>query len=783
MASKSHNQNSFQIPSNEFSLSNTRHRQSAPPQQSTTIAQKLAAASVISTRRVEPDLPSPPSEHPHKLPDSKSSGRLCVFRLVAAAAGVLLTGDSFVRCGMVMVTARILLSDMVLVRMRKVKGIRVLDMGMVWKKEWKLITPVIKASIPIPKPTKFNQEQTPFIPFSQLQHIKHLESQLISTLENCTNLPQIKQTHAYIIRKCLHQSSYITAKLIRTLSKVNIPMQSNGVSIFSQVNYPNAFLYTSLIRGYMIDKLFKESVIVYNSMRRDGVIPVSFTFTALLKASASEMNLNFGRQIHGESLKLGGFGVDLFVGNVLIDMYLKCGWLDCGRKVFDEMPERDLISFTTLIDAYAKAGDMGSANELFVKLPVKDMVAWTAMVTGFVHNAKPKEALEFFEKMQSEGVQTDEVTLVGVINACAQLGAIKYANWVWEVAKKSGLSPANDVHVGSALIDMYSKCGSVEDAYDVFKCMHEKNVYAYSSMIIGLAIHGRANSAIELFEEMVKTDVRPNDVTFIGVLTACSHAGLVDQGQRLFKMMEKFYGVKPCVDHYNCMVDLLGRTGRLEEALKLIQSMPMEANAGIWGALLGACRVYGNPDIAEIGATHLFEMEPVNIGNYILLADVYAKAGRWEDVLRVRKLIRKKGLRKSPAFSWVEGEKGVIHEFYAGDTTHPRSREIIESLENLVNRLKLNGYEPNLSSVVYDVSDEEKRRILMNHSEKLALAYALLTADDGSGIRIVKNLRICEDCHLFMRGASRVTGREIIVRDNMRFHHFRDGMCSCCNFW
>ncbi|KAK6150612.1 hypothetical protein DH2020_015544 [Rehmannia glutinosa] len=521
----------------------------------------------------------------------------------------------------------------------------------------KLITPIIKPSILIPKPTKFPDNQTTFIPFSQLQQIKHLESQLISTLQDCKNLAQIKQTHAYIIRKCLHQSSYIISKLIRMLAKINVPMRSYGVSVFSQVRYPNAFLYTALIRGYLNDGMLNESVVVYNSMRNDGTPPVSFTYTALLKGSASEMNVNLGRQLHGESVKLGGFSVDLFVGNVLIDMYIKCGCLDCGRRVFDEMPERDIISWTSLIDAYAKAGEMGSASELFRELPEKDMVAWTAMVTGFVQNSKPREALEYFERMQNAGVQADEVTLVGVINACAQLGAAKYAHWVRDVAENSGFRPANDVHVGSALIDMYSKCGCVDDAYNVFESMHENNVYSYSSMIIGLAIHGRASSAIELFEEMVKTDVRPNSVTFIGVLTACSHAGLVEQGKHFFETMESSYGVNPHVDHYNCMVDLLGRTGRLDEALDLIKSMPMEPNAGIWGALLGACRKYANPDIAEIAARNLFKLETANIGNYILLADVYAKAERWEDVMKVRKMIRKNAFERVP-FSWVEGEKG-----------------------------------------------------------------------------------------------------------------------------
>lgn len=560
-------------------------------------------------------------------------------------------------------------------------------------------------------------------------------------------------------------------------------MRPYGASVFAQVRYPNAFLYTALIRGYLVDGMLKESVLAYNSMRRGGLTPLSFTFTALLKGSATESDLNLGRQLHGESVKLGGFCADLSVVNVMMDMYVKCGLLDCGRKVFDEMPERDLISWTLLIDAYAKAGEMDCASDLFRAMPVKDMVAWTAMVTGFAQNAKPREALEYFERMLSAGVQTDEVTLVGVINACAQLGAVKYASWVRNVAESSGLGPANDVHVGSALIDMYSKCGCLEEASNVFKCMQEKNVYSYSSMIIGFAMHGCAHSAIELFEEMVKTNVKPNSVTFLGVLTACSHGGLLEQGQWFFEQMQSSYGVSPGVDHYSCMVDLLGRTGKLNEALDLIKKMPMEPNAGVWGALLGSCRVHVNPDIAEVAASHIFKLEPSNIGNYILLCDVYAKGGRWEDVLRVRKLIRAKGLRKNPAFSWVEGEKGVIHEFYAGDTTHPRNQEIKELLGNLIDRVRATGYEPQLRSVIYDVSDEEKRRILMNHSEKLALAYALLSSCDGSVIRIVKNLRICEDCHLFMCGASRVCGREIVVRDNLRFHHFRGGSCSCSNFW
>lgn len=518
-------------------------------------------------------------------------------------------------------------------------------------------------------------------------------------------------------------------------------------------------------------------------MRRVGTGPVSFTFTALLKACAAGLHADLGGQIHGQIIVIGGFASDLYVGNTMIYMYVKCGILDCGRKVFDEMPHRDVISWTNLIVAYARRGDMESAGGLFDELPSKDMVAWTAMVTGFTQNTRPKEALSFFERMQDAGVETDEVTLVAVISACAQLGATKYANWVRHIAEKSGYGPTNDVHIGSALVDMYSKCGSVEEAFKVFDRMKERNVFSYSSMILGFAMHGCGNAAVQLFHEMLKTDIRPNGVTFIGVLTACSHAGMVEHGRHLFAMMEKSYGVTPNADHYACMVDLLGRNGCLEEAFELVKTIPMDPHGGVWGALLGACRIHANPDIAEIAAGHLFELEPDGIGNYILLANTYASARRWEDVARVRKLMREKGLKKNPGSSWVEGKKGEIHEFFAGDVTHVKSREIRWTLEDLVNKLQLHGYKPNLSCVPYDVSDEDKMRILMTHSEKLALAFGLLSTSGGCSIRIVKNLRICEDCHLFMCGASKIAGREIVIRDNMRFHHFSDGKCSCGNFW
>ncbi|XP_010109916.2 pentatricopeptide repeat-containing protein At5g44230 [Morus notabilis] len=562
-------------------------------------------------------------------------------------------------------------------------------------------------------------------------------------------------------------------------------MDAYSRPVFERVTSPNPFLWTAMIRGYSLqDGCLSQSVGFYCRMRRAGSRPLSFTFSALFKTCGAVKEMGLGRQIHAQTILVGGFVSDLYVGNTLMDMYVKCGVLGCARRVFDEMPERDVVSWTELIVAHAKGGDMELAEDLFGELPVKDKVAWTAMVTGYAQNARPREALYIFERMKNAGVLTDEVTLISVISACAQLGVSRYANSVRVVAETSGFGACESVLVGSALVDMYSKCGSVDVAFEVFEKMKQRNVYSYSSMIAGFAMHGRAHAAIQLFHDMVKLEIKPNHVTFIGVLTACSHASLVEQGRQVFASMEKHYGVAPSVEHYTCIVDLLGRAGRLEEALKVIETMPMEPNGGVWGALLGACRRLKNPSIARHAANHLFELEPNAIGNYMLLSNIYASAGMWDGVSEVRKLMRERGLKKNLGYSWIEAENGEIHQFSSGDTIHPMYTEIKRALEDLLNRLKAhNGYLPKLDSVVYDLSDDEKKRLLMTHSEKLALVYGLITIDGGCTIKIMKNLRICEDCHVVMCGASKITGREIIIRDNMRFHHFCDGKCSCGDFW
>ncbi|KAK8933544.1 Pentatricopeptide repeat-containing protein [Platanthera zijinensis] len=616
----------------------------------------------------------------------------------------------------------------------------------------------------------------PHLPF--LSRSRALKTLLFSAISSSSSLHQLRQIHALIHLFGLHASSLLVAKLLRRLSDLGIvPPNPYPSLLFSQVPSPNSFLWTAFIRSHS----FSSPLSIYLLMRRQSPPPppLSFTFSALLKSAQS---ISEGIQIHAQTISIGGFDSDLFVLNTLIDMYIRSNHVTNARQVFDEMRVRDILSWTSLVVAYSRNGDMDSAAELFEQSPAKDVVSWTAMVGGYSQNARPREALTVFKRMQASGVAFDEISLLGAINACAQLGTSNYAIWIRQVVdrvavRKSGL-------VGSAMVDMYSKCGLIVDAQRMFLEISEKDVYSYSAMISGLAAHGRAADAIALFEEMVTTtDVRPNRVTFINVLTACSHAGLVEEGRRYFSLMKKKYRITPDADHYTCMTDLLGRVGFIVEAHELVQSMPVEPNAAVWGALLGACRIHVNPEIAKIASERLFQLEPEGIGHYIVLSNIYASAGMWDEVSKLRKIVRGMGLRKNPASSWMESGDGVVHEFFAGDELHPRSKEMKETLEYLLGRLRLAGYAPVLRSVVYDVSDAEKERILKGHSEKLALAFGVLTMGVRDVIRIAKNVRICEDCHVVMKMASSVIEREIAVRDNLRFHHFRNGVCSCCDFW
>lgn len=329
---------------------------------------------------------------------------------------------------------------------------------------------------------------------------------------------------------------------------------------------------------------------------------------------------------------------------------------------------------------------------------------------------------------------------------------------------------------------MYSKCGRVEIARKAFARMKEKNVMSWTALIRGYGMHGRAKEALEVFHEMIGAQVKPNYVTFISVLNACSHSGLVDEGWHWFNVMLHEYGIEPGIEHYGCVVDLLGRAGYLQRAYDLIQRMKVEPDFVIWGSLLGACRVHKNVDIGEVSAQKLFELDPDNCGYYVLLCNIYADAERWEDVDRVRAIMKSRRLVKTPGFSLVE-LRGRVHMFLVGDQEHPQHKKISEFLEEISVRLREAGYVPNVVSDSHDVEWEEKEMFLRVHSEKLAVAFGILNSGPGTTVQVIKNLRVCADCHTAIKLMSRVVDREIVVRDSKRFHHFKDGSCSCGDYW
>jgi pentatricopeptide repeat protein len=383
--------------------------------------------------------------------------------------------------------------------------------------------------------------------------------------------------------------------------------------------------------------------------------------------------------------------------------------------------------------------------------------------------------------MQSSSIRPNEVSIVALVSACADLGALSQGAWAHTYVLKNNLKLNR--FVGTALLDMYSKCGCLDLAYQLFDQLRKRDTSCYNAMIGGFAVHGNGHRALSLYERMRLEGLVPDDVTFVVTMCACSHAGLVVEGCEIFESMKEVYGIEPKLEHYGCLVDLLGRAGRLKEAEERVRTMPMHPNAILWRSLLGAARVHGNLEIGEVALKHLIQLEPETSGNYVLLSNMYASIDRWDDVNRIRKLMKDHGINKMPGSSLVE-IGGAMHEFLMGDKTHPYSKEVYLKLEEINRRLSEYGHKPRTKEVLFDIEEEEKEDALSYHSERLAIAFALLASDSTSvPIRIIKNLRVCYDCHVSAKLISLIYVREIIVRDRNRFHHFKDGMCSCLDYW
>ncbi|CAA7396302.1 unnamed protein product [Spirodela intermedia] len=669
---------------------------------------------------------------------------------------------------------------------------------------------------------------------------KSTEQWLVSSLKTPQTPTKLKAIHAQVLKTGNAGNDLVLGQLLLccSLSK----SMDYALSVFLSLPSPGPFFYNAMLKGYADNGDHEQCLGIYSLMRGCSVPCDSFTFPAVLRAAGCLARVEVGEEVHGLMVKLGLDGsailrtavMDMYFScgladragvlfektvdrdvicwnamlsglgkcgelerahelfdrmpqrnvsswNTMLDMYCKAGKPDLARGLFDDMPERDIISWNVMISGYGRVGGSGAARKLFESMTNRSVVSWNAVIACYVHNGLFQEALDLFREMQGSDVSPNEVTAVAVLQACAHLGTLFQGQWIEAFIRRRRMKI--DPHVVAALIDMYGKCGSVADSQRIFdEARGMRNSVICSSMIDVLATHGGAEKAFEVFESMEREAIQPNEVTFVGLLKACSHAGLVETGRKYFELMEKEFGLTPSLEHYGCMVDLLGRAGLLEEAYELISTMPELPPLVIWSSLLSSCRIHGDVELAENVSLRLTELDPESCGNYVLLSNVYSKAKRWEDAALVRRTMKDKGIKKKPGCSSIE-VGGEMHEFLAGGCDHPRSGEIYEMLDLMVVRLRREGYVPNLSTVLQDVGSEERERALLLHSEKLALAFGLLSTQAGGPIRIVKNLRVCEDCHQFVKLASRSYGRQVVMRDCSRFHYFSDGSCSCSDFW
>nr|DAD37051.1 TPA_asm: hypothetical protein HUJ06_007692 [Nelumbo nucifera] len=642
--------------------------------------------------------------------------------------------------------------------------------------------------------------------------IQPSEEGFVSLIHASKTTRQLEQIHAQLFIHNLSQNSRLVTQLISTCSLFR--SIEYALSIFNHFSLPNLFVFNSLIRALCENTQFEKSIYCFVSMLQINVQPNRLTFPFVLKSAASLLAHGLGRSLHAQTVKLG-LELDSFIRVSLVDMYVKVDYLDFALQLFDETPEGNkcasILLWNVLINGYCKAGDVKKANEIFEAMPErnigswnslingfmrkgdvkharalfdqmleKNVISWTTMVSGYSQNGDNERALDMFDRMLKQGVRPNDLTIVSALAACARIGALEIGTRIHNYVSGNGFRLNRAL--GTALVDMYAKCGKIEYASRVFGETKEKDLLTWSVMISGWAMHGCSAQALQCFEDMKSTGVKPDEVVFLAILTACSHSGLVDQGFHFFNSMRFDHLIEPTVKHYTCMVDLFGRAGWLEEALNFIEKMPIKPDFVIWGALFCACRANKNIKMAELASEKLLQLEPKHPGSYIFLSNIYAGVGRWDDSESVRIAMRNKGIEKPPGWSYIE-VGGKVHYFVAGDQTHKHTKEIYEKLEELTINARAQGYLPDTEWIFHNIEEEEKEDSLGSHSEKLALCFGLISTPPGMEIRIVKNLRVCGDCHSMMKYASEMCHREIILRDIKRFHQFKEGLCTCGDYW
>ncbi|KAL4185633.1 hypothetical protein AMTRI_Chr10g231660 [Amborella trichopoda] len=608
------------------------------------------------------------------------------------------------------------------------------------------------------------------------------QSKTLFLLQLCKSTNEATQVHAQLFKSGQILQTFHASKMAEFYAISNPGNIAYAEKIINHIREPNTFILNTVIRGHLERENPEKAMDLYHKMLPYGPKPDNYTFTFLLKACTQLSIAYFGEQLHSNIVKFG-LCSDPFIRSKLIHLYANSGRVLDARKVFDgtHHSELDIVSWNSLLEGYAICGEGELAQRLFDEMPNRDVVSWNTMIALHVEKCEFKEALRLFRLMLDDRERPSSITLVSILSAVSHLGAIDQGRWVHAYIEKHGYKL--DSSLGSSLINMYSKCGNVDLANAVFEGMTQKGVDTWNSMISGLAMNGHGPKALRLFENMGTSGVKPNAISFACVLNACSHGGLVEEGCKYFAMMSQEYGIEPKRAHYGCMVDLFGRAGMLEKANETIRSMPTEPDAPMLKALIAASRIHGDLVLGENAGLQLIELAPYDSAGYVLLSNIYAMGNNWNRVHWVRKKMRGKGIKKTPGCSSIEID-GVVHEFVVGDTKHLKKREIYKMLDEMSKRLRSEGYKPDTKEVLLDIEEEEaKEASLGHHSEKLAIAFGFISTRPGTTIRIVKNLRVCADCHTALKHLSKLYGRDITVRDLNRFHHFIAGSCSCLDYW